>query len=170
MNIDAGQVFYKCTSLTDWSCIQNLEVLNGTRVFQGLTISEIGFPQLASIGSNPFMYTTIGKITDLGKITEFPDATYGVLSGMNGTPTIVIPASFTYFGSNCFKIAGAKSITLIMKPLAPPTVSSTTSGSETLQTAVKAVYVEDEVLDTYKSASVWSEIADRIKPISEYTE
>lgn len=170
VNINAGKVFYKCTSLTDWSCIQNLEVLNGTRVFQGLTISEIGFPQLASIGSNPFAYATIGKITDLGKITEFPDATYGVLSLMNGTPTIVIPASFTYFGSNCFMHAGAKSITLIMKPLAPPTVSSTTSGSETLQTAVKAVYVEDEVLDTYKSASVWSEIADRIKPISEYTE
>ena len=52
--------------------------------------------------------------------------------------------------------------TYIMHPTTPPSVVR-------FDTAPTAIYVPDESVDAYKAASVWSNYASVIHPMSEYT-
>ena len=63
----------------------------------------------------------------------------------------------TYAFTNCSSL---KELTLF--PTTPPIYSSTLNGCTKLQT----IYVPDESVDAYKTATGWLEFADKIKPLS----
>lgn len=54
--------------------------------------------------------------------------------------------------------------TLICRATTPPTIYSTAFSGVTFD----VIYVPDNSLDTYKSASNWSKFASKMKPLSEY--
>lgn len=77
--------------------------------------------------------------------------------------SITINHSITSIEANAF--AGCSSLAyIILKSSTPPTLKSSAIPSQTI------IYVPNDSVDSYKTANVWSTFADRIKPLSEYTE
>lgn len=60
--------------------------------------------------------------------------------------------------------ANQRNFIVICRAVTPPSL-----GSNSYLTKLTTVYVPDESVSAYKSASVWSGIAAKIKPLSEYT-
>ena len=60
--------------------------------------------------------------------------------------------------------ANQKNFIVICRAVTPPSL-----GSNGYLSMLTAVYVPDESVSAYKAASVWSGIAAKIKPMSEYT-
>ena len=60
--------------------------------------------------------------------------------------------------------SGQKNYVIICRAVTPPSL-----GSTSYTTKLTAVYVPDDSVSAYQTASVWSGIASIIKPISEYT-
>ena len=91
-------------------------------------------------------------------IKELYQPTNGVCSIKN----IVFPETLT-------KLTGRPSLmgeTLTFLSKTPPALINTSSSLP----QVTAIYVPDDVVDTYKAASIFSTAADKIYPLSEYTE
>ena len=56
---------------------------------------------------------------------------------------------------------------VVMKSITPPTVSL---ADKNHLFSTTSIYVPDESVESYKTATWWSQYADKIKPLSEYTE
>lgn len=76
--------------------------------------------------------------------------------------TPVIPSSVTSMNNTFWKCKSIKELTLL--PITPPT---NTSGTLMDCVSLESIYVPDESVDTYKTATGWSEFASKIKPLSE---
>jgi hypothetical protein len=99
-------------------------------------------------------------------------------TGNNNTKTIISEYCFQNctglelvdFGEKTYSAAsssfsGCTSLkTLICRRTSPPTIQSTTFTNAPLE----EIFVPDEKIDTYKSASNWSKYASLMKPLSEY--
>ena len=72
----------------------------------------------------------------------------------------LIPSSITDMTKAFFNCVSLKELTLF--PTIPPTYSNTLYGCSSLET----IYVPDESVDAYKTATGWSQFADKIKPLS----
>lgn len=103
-----------------------------------------------------------------------------------GLETIDIPDSVTTIGIQAFdNISSLKKVTIgsgvskigamaffrtnnlskiQIKATTPPTITTNSFTTNVI------IYVPDDSVDAYKSANIWSTMADRIKPLSEYTE
>ena len=88
---------------------------------------------------------------------------YNAVSGSRNLLKIEIPSRCAILGSSTSQ--GYSSFqyvrTYIMHPTTPPSVGR-------FDTAPTAIYVPDESVDAYKAASVWSNYASVIHPMSEY--
>jgi len=115
------------------------------------------------------MGCTIKKILDLGSITAlFGDSSLGPATLPFGTAVeeFVVPVTVTSIGRYAFR--GMPNMKYIkMLPVTPPTLNSLAFNGDTSNCPI---YVPDESVDAYKSATNWSTYASRIKPLSEYTE
>ena len=58
-------------------------------------------------------------------------------------------------------------VKIIIRAISPPKLLGT---YHFLGTSSYTIYVPDESVEAYKTADIWSTMADRIKPISDYTE
>lgn len=83
------------------------------------------------------------------------------LRGCNRVEKVVIGAGCRDIGT--YNFYGGLYSVVIFLATEPPTLAAN-------NTSMKAIYVPDESLDAYKTASVWSAQASKIHPISEYTE
>ena len=137
------------------------------------------------------MFNANKNVTAFNEFQHFTSCTYiwghwgrvGSATGFANTnlAKIVLPDSLTSLQDAVFY--GTKLATLDLKNVSsigrrvfmstntilfghetPPTLSS--DGA----TGISAVYVPDDYVDTWKAASVWSSIASRIHPMSEYTD
>ena len=83
----------------------------------------------------------------------------------NNISSLIIPSGVIEIGSmafhNCANLAN-----FTIKATTPPTLGSGAFDGTTLKPSFK-IYVPDESVDAYKSATNWSSLSDRIKPISE---
>lgn len=159
--------FASCTSLTmDASMLPKSITLLGMSCFSGLSLSgELNLPNLATLYNAAFYGTKIEKITDLGVITTTVagDGNSGTFGNCSSLKMVVLPETLTAlnraFLRNCPNIE-----TMIVKATTPPSFDTTQNSVGTL------IYVPDESVEAYKTASGWSSYADRIKPLSEYQE
>ena len=115
-----------------------------------------------------FQGTNIEKITSLGQITSIPSGynyNFGWFMGCKKLRLVVLPQTLTNLGTYSFaKCTSLESV--ILNAITPPTLG-TGVFSETNNCPI---YVPDESVIAYREASGWSAYADRIKPLSEYTE
>ena len=72
-----------------------------------------------------------------------------------------IPSSITSLDYEVSNWSSLKEVTLL--PTTPPSYSSTLYGCSSLE----SIYVPDESVDTYKTATGWSQFASKFKPLSE---
>lgn len=76
--------------------------------------------------------------------------------------------TFYYGTSSSTFVQGATEFdTLVVKAVTPPSLSANAFSDTKINTGAGLIFVPDESLESYKSATNWSVYADRIKPISD---
>lgn len=94
-------------------------------------------------------------------VTSVPEA---MVSGCNVLTYIELPSTITAIKN--FALQSCNAAKIVIKAVPPPTIAEYTFRWN--NTGV--VYVPDESVNDYKAAQYWSDIADRIYPISQFTE
>ena len=88
---------------------------------------------------------------------------YGTFENCTGLKSVVLPQTLATIYRYVFRGCTALE-TVVCKAVTPPTIDSNTfSGCSVLEN----IYVPNDSVDAYKSASNWSSLADKIKGISE---
>lgn len=104
------------------------------------------------------------KLLRIGETNQYGD---GVFRDCTSLKMIDIPETVVSFGTrtfyNCISLE-----TIVCRPVNPPTTYGADHFYNT--NSLVAVYVPNDSVAAYKAANVWNTIADRIKPLSEYTE
>lgn len=164
--------FRGCSSFEvfDASELEILDCVNtGTGVFVNSGLKELNAPKLQSISKTNyaahFMNTPIERVLSLGTITEIPEgnANYSVFRGCTVLEYVNLPSTMSLIGNYTFnKCSALKAV--IVGAATPPTLGSNAFNS-TNNTFV--IYVPDESLTAYQSATNWSSFMNRIFPISQ---
>ena len=137
--------------------------------FEGSGIAEITFPtSLRNIGTsvNSYCFRNCLNLTTL-KFNEGLTTTYDRWCwGSRNITLIDFPSTMkTMNGYSLHPYdVNQKNFIVICRAVTPPSL-----GSNGYLSRLTAVYVPDDSVSAYKAASVWSGIAAKIKPLSEYT-
>ena len=117
-----------------------------------------------------FAYQTFAYCTNLTEIR----LTEGVTTlgdqwvwGCKNITLIDLPSTITTItsaGIHTYASSGQKNYIVICRAVTPPTL-----GSSNYLTKLTAVYVPDESVDAYKTATKWKDFASKIRPLSGYT-
>lgn len=117
-----------------------------------------------SIGSSAFAdCTSLADVnfSELTRLTTISESAFKRLV----MPIVDLPQSVTFIGNEAFRFA--KTEKFIFRSYSPPQLNSLAFNGTP---STMSIYVPDESVDAYKSATNWSAYADRIKPMSEYVE
>lgn len=161
-----GHAFNGCSILS----VKNTKLVTkiGSNAFKNCEgIDDINFPSLLSIDEFAFDGAiNIKKIVDLGKSTELGIRCFGT-GNKECIPLeyIEYPSTITNMGNYVYS-NGSTTRTLngpfICKAEIPPTANY-----HSFPNGDFPIYVPDQSVEAYKNATVWSGMADRIKPLSE---
>ena len=162
--------------------VSGLKAISGELVLPKLTtldkgafrscpnITSLTLPAVTSIGQDALrQMTSLERVIISGGVISFPTSSYGwdsgVMYGCTALKFADLPATVTSAPS--VFIGCSKLETVIFRSVNPPTITTNTfSGCSVLAN----IYVPDESVEAYKTATTWVDYADRIKPLSEYTE
>ena len=150
---NASSLLYECTSLTSvdlTSLASWVNVTNCSGLLYGCTsLTSVDLTPLASwVNVTNCNYLLYG-CTSLTSVDLTPLASWTKMTNNS---------SFIY---NCSKLIF---VTVLSTTPFPLTSGALTNGNNC------PIYVPDDAVDTYKTATNWSAYASRIKPISEKTE
>ena len=162
--------FALCSNLKNIGDISNITTLGNAafRDCSSLNI-DVDLPSLTSLGFNAFMGTGIKKVISLGQITTINAASLYNAGDFYNCPNlelVVLPESLEILGKSSFG-NNPKLTTVLCYATTPPDMLSGVAfnGSDNA-----VIYVPDESVTAYQEATNWSTYADRIKPLSKYTE
>ena len=117
---------------------------------------------VTKFGNYCFRNCTLASIYIPANVTSIGTGTFQSVSTLTN---VIIPANVTSIGSNAF--AACSGLTYIKcLAITPPTLGNTTALGATTYTF--PIYVPDASVNDYKT--VWSGIASRIYPLSEFVE
>lgn len=135
----------------------------GNYAFQDCdALSEIDGDELLEIGSDAFKGSSVGKIK-APKVNTFY-AGFGEGAWMS---TIDLTALSSIVTSQFYMARGLVELILRKTTLITLSKSNALEGTP-LAAGIGYVYVPENLVDTYKSASNWSALASQIKPIADY--
>ena len=176
--------FTECPNLTNYGSLENLESL-GDYAFNGTAISGVlRMPRLITLNGtngNTLAQTNITEIADLGRITDIP--AYFFRNSTN-LEKVTIPDSVISIQRDAFAYCtklktiiigeGAENIgqgiiygcnaieSIVSKAVTPPLLTEGFVGTN----STFSIYVPDESLSKYQSATNWSTYMSRIFPLS----
>ena len=159
--------FYQCSALTDvagWESITKL----GIAAFSTCPLTNVIDVRMPLLTGTLAQYTFSSvkspmRLLDLGSITATSGTAYSTQILSAYVDTIRLPATLSSLSNFAFRNATGLRV-VICDALTPPTL-----GSNPFMAVTANFYVPDEVVDTYKTGG-WSSYADRIFPLSSYTE
>lgn len=133
----------------------------GKEAFRFATYSELIFPDsVVSIDTNSCASSsTLKRVTIGNGCTTLNDSCF---LGDKNLEYVSLGESVSFIHSKAFQSCNALK-TFICRAATPPTLTS-------LPANIIAIYVPDTSVEAYKAASGWSTYANKIYPISEYTE
>ena len=135
----------------------------GTSAFQGAAaLVSVDFAEATKMSAYCFNNCTKLDSVNIPKVTFVGN---GAFAGCSSLETIEIPALtqlYTGAFSNC-----AKLVQVILRCSAVPTLYGATFTNTPIVNGTGYIYVPDELVDSYKTATNWSAHADQIKPLSE---
>lgn len=125
-------------------------------------VTLIGQEALENIGSTVLDFSGCTSLTSIGT---------KVCMGCKNLQLVKLPSSITSIGTKAFYNGKAGLTVVCYAPYDSGTNKpSIASDSFTGTTRISAIYVPDASVDAYKAAENWSTYANKIHPISEYTE
>lgn len=127
-----------------WSSLEEVTC----KIPDGVTSMSYTFNSCSSLVNAPKIPS---GVTDM-------NSTFGDCSSLVTAPEI--PSGVTDMASTFDGCTSLKEVTFLHTT--PPTYSYTLYGCSKLE----SIYVPDEAVDTYKTATNWSEFADKFKPLS----
>ena len=134
--------------------------------FDDSGISEITFPTtLRTVWENAFIrcYNLTSMVLNEGVTSTGNQWLWGDRNiTLIDLPTTI--RTLSGYGIHTYASANQKKYTVIRRAVTPPSL-----GSNGYLTNLTAVYVPDESVNAYNTATTWSGIASKIKPLSEYT-
>ena len=138
----------------------------GRRAFKESGLSgKLTLPNITSLGSGAFCKANFTHVVITSNLTTIPDYTVdhgGCFSNTTYLTFVDLPSTLTKLGSAAFQSNTALE-TFICRATTPPTYG---------QNAIAdcnytfLIYVPDESVEAYKTASGWSSFASRIRPLS----
>lgn len=183
--------FESCTSLEEINIPESVETISGS--FNGCTKLSLNANVLNNIKnliSNAFSTTKLYGVLDcknleqlqggvfrdtnitgvknLGKITKLSGSSiYVPFYNCKLLEYVILPS--TLISIEALTFSNCKSLRyIVINAEQPPSLLDKNALNATPSTM--SIYVPDESVDAYKSATNWSAYADRIKPLSEYQE
>lgn len=94
------------------------------------------------------------------KLPNLTELGTSMFNGCNKLQTFTVPASVTKIGNYAFYQCALNSVTIMATT--PPTLANQRAFNFSTGNATYPIYVPEESVDTYKAASVWSELSNRI--------
>ena len=177
--------FYQCVNLKSVSIPESVTVVDGYAFYNCQSLQELTLPEsLTYLGANVFAQcSSLRKLRIPESITAIQGSAF---QGCHNLKTIELPSGLTEIGNNAFNTCESlKSITIparvvslgekafydcyrmteaIVLPETPPTCGKDAfSGYDTSY----PIYVPAGSVEAYKSATNWSDYADRIQAIQE---
>ena len=143
-------------------------------IYQPVGITQQQAAAVSSLGTNGQIFQrTIVKNLDLTPFTGVSQIAASAFDNCSVLQKIVIPENVTGIGSHVF-YSCPRTLTLIMLPVTPPTYNGSANytiwQNSSVVNADYPMYVPDESLEAYKTASKWSTKASYMRPMSEYTD
>lgn len=162
-----GRVFQGNTDITHFEELAYFGITEiQSYAFDGCTnLTSIGIPDaVTKFNSYCFRNCALTSIYIPVNVTSIGT---GVFQGVSTLTNVIIPANATSIGSNAF--VACSGLTYI-KCLAvtPPTLGNSTALGASTYTF--PIYVPDSSISAYKSANIWSNMSERIKPLSEFVQ
>ena len=159
-------VFERCTSLSSIVLPEGLTAIGQSAFVRCSALSlVIDLPNLTALGKDTFSLANVTRVENLGKISSIEDAAsgnYGMFKDNVNLTYVNLPDTLTRIGNNAFY--GCSSLQYIrIEATTPPTLPNTYS----IPSTIGAIYVPDESVEAYQSATNWSSYASKIKGISE---
>lgn len=181
-----GSSFSGCTSMTAFSA-PNAKVIGNTACNNCTNLQKVSFPELTAFSVQTFYSCT--KLTHVyaPKVTATSTSTFQGCTSLEviKLPSLVNATSSAFQNCTALKIAKFDSLKNIststfyncqsLKALIIGTTNCTLSNvnafnNSAIATGTGFIYVPDEAVDTYKTATNWNAYASAIKGISEITQ
>ena len=168
-----GHAFQDCSSMALTKLELPLCTSIGGSAFNGCPLlSEITFQNVTTVGTQAFRGSTIAKI-------KLPSVeTMAASSNYEGIFSYCTNLVLVDLGENCSSIGNeslgryvgtsGKNITLICRASTPPTLGGPIINKGWIKATIGEIYVPDESVEAYKTATNWSAYANIILPLSQY--
>lgn len=153
-----NNAFQYCRTLRNLSWTDSV-ILIGNRAFEETNLLEVRMPANASLGTHIFRGApSLRKVTLSDTATTIPTS---MLSSCNSLQKADIPASVTEMGGSVFGGSAYSFSVIRVYPTTPPTLGNSTVFTQN----IKKIYVPAESVEAYKSATNWSNYAEKIEAI-----
>lgn len=153
-----AHVFNGYTALTKCNLPKSIEVIN-TSAFNGVpALFVVDLPNLKTLTAGVFTNSGCVEVKDLGAITSLGD---GVWRYCKSLKYAILPETLTSMSAYTFGDCNAMEY-VICRAVTPPTIGVNNFNG------TYPIYVPDESVEAYKTATNWSQYSDRIYPISIY--
>lgn len=131
----------------------------------GITLNA---PNLVTIDGNAFQRSGIKAVKDLGKVKVLRLRTFQQCDSLE---TVVLPSTLEKIEGYAVFYGCPSLKSVVIYATTPPQLEQANSFSEGgISKGAGYIYVPDESVEAYKTASNWSTYTDRIEPMSKYVE
>ena len=158
--------FQRCAYLSISELPSSLTTL-GKETFSGctnITISSFP-PNLSSIPTSCF--SSCNNITSLTFHSGITSIDSSAFNGSINLTFVDLSSAITSVGNAAFAVNWKSGSIVICRAVNPPTLGSNALGTNFSNLTI---YVPDDSVDTYKAAKKWSVYADKMQPLSNYSE
>ena len=172
-NLRTG-AFAECTNLTCVS-LPNCTTMNyGTRTFYNCkSLSSVELPKLETITEGSYTFSGVRSIREINlpSLTKITSMTAFFQNCQNVRKIILPLLGGTTIGNTCFDNNYQLNTLVLGGDTLNPLDSTNAFRNAGSQTASGlSIYVPDNLVEAYKTATNWVSMADKIKPMSELEE
>ena len=158
-----SSAFYGCSGLTSFTIPSNVTIIGSWAFARCYGLTNMVIPNNVTVIDEDAFYTCSGltNITISNSVTRINSKAFFACFNLD-TP-VIIPSGVTFLGTQAFVDCNKiPSVTCLAST--PPTLDVMFGGNAAFS-GEYPIYVPSELVDTYKTANVWSTYASRIQAI-----